>query len=73
MFPAFRAFVHLSQNNYTEAHASFIEVLKIDPKNPVVGTAAILQTVPRAVHRVGQAASVGSNCAREYFVLVNQS
>lgn len=32
----FRAFVYLSQNNYTEAHASFIEVLKTDPKNPVV-------------------------------------
>lgn len=33
-----RAFVYLSQNNYAEAHASFIEVLKIDPKNPVVST-----------------------------------
>lgn len=31
-----RAFVYLCQNNYVEAHASFIEVLKIDPKNPVV-------------------------------------
>ncbi|XP_069573556.1 trafficking protein particle complex subunit 12 isoform X3 [Brachyistius frenatus] len=31
-----RAFVYLSQNNYDEAHASFTEVLKIDPKNPVV-------------------------------------
>uniref|UniRef100_A0A3B4F3J7 Trafficking protein particle complex subunit 12 n=1 Tax=Pundamilia nyererei TaxID=303518 RepID=A0A3B4F3J7_9CICH len=35
-----RAFVHLSQNNYTEAHASFIEVLKIDPKNPVANNNA---------------------------------
>lgn len=34
VFP--RAFVYLSQNNYAEAHTSFIEVLKIDPKNPVV-------------------------------------
>lgn len=31
-----RAFVYLCQNNYVEAHASFTEVLKIDPKNPVV-------------------------------------
>ncbi len=31
-----RAFVYLSQNNYAEAHASFTEVLKMDPKNPVV-------------------------------------
>ncbi|CAG5866178.1 unnamed protein product [Menidia menidia] len=30
-----RAFIYLSQNNYTEAHASFTEVLKTDPKNPV--------------------------------------
>ncbi|XP_023153343.1 trafficking protein particle complex subunit 12 isoform X1 [Amphiprion ocellaris] len=35
-----RAFVYLSQNNYTEAHASFIEVLKIDPKNPVANNNA---------------------------------
>uniref|UniRef100_A0A0E9Q0G6 Uncharacterized protein n=1 Tax=Anguilla anguilla TaxID=7936 RepID=A0A0E9Q0G6_ANGAN len=28
-----RAFVYLSQNNYAEAHASFPDVLKIDPKN----------------------------------------
>ncbi|XP_024662102.2 trafficking protein particle complex subunit 12 [Maylandia zebra] len=35
-----RAFVHLSQNNYAEAHASFIEVLKIDPKNPVANNNA---------------------------------
>lgn len=52
VFSAFRAFVHLSQNNYAEAHASFIEVLKIDPKNPVVRTAAVLQTVPRTVLRL---------------------
>lgn len=31
-----RAFVYLSQNNYGEAHASFMDVLKMDPKNPVV-------------------------------------
>ncbi|KAK6307087.1 hypothetical protein J4Q44_G00222350 [Coregonus suidteri] len=30
-----RSFVYLSQNNYSEAHSSFTEVLKIDPKNPV--------------------------------------
>ncbi|XP_006626461.1 trafficking protein particle complex subunit 12 [Lepisosteus oculatus] len=30
-----RAFVYLSQNNYGEAHKSFSEVLRIDPKNPV--------------------------------------
>ncbi|XP_045917831.1 trafficking protein particle complex subunit 12 [Micropterus dolomieu] len=35
-----RAFVYLSQNNYTEAHASFIDVLKIDPKNPVANNNA---------------------------------
>lgn len=34
----YRAFVYLSQNNYAEAHAFFIEVLKIDPKNPVVSS-----------------------------------
>ncbi|TKS86158.1 Trafficking protein particle complex subunit 12 [Collichthys lucidus] len=35
-----RAFVYLSQNNYGEAHASFVEVLKIDPKNPVANNNA---------------------------------
>ncbi|XP_034531488.1 trafficking protein particle complex subunit 12 [Notolabrus celidotus] len=35
-----RAFVYLSQNNYTEAHGSFAEVLKIDPKNPVANNNA---------------------------------
>uniref|UniRef100_A0A8C9ZQ05 Trafficking protein particle complex subunit 12 n=1 Tax=Sander lucioperca TaxID=283035 RepID=A0A8C9ZQ05_SANLU len=35
-----RAFVYLSQNNYTEAHASFTDVLKIDPKNPVANNNA---------------------------------
>ncbi|KAG9336179.1 hypothetical protein JZ751_002526 [Albula glossodonta] len=35
-----RAFVYLSQNNYAEAHASFSEVLKIDPKNPVANNNA---------------------------------
>uniref|UniRef100_A0A3Q0R697 Trafficking protein particle complex subunit 12 n=1 Tax=Amphilophus citrinellus TaxID=61819 RepID=A0A3Q0R697_AMPCI len=35
-----RAFVYLSQNNYAEAHAAFIEVLKIDPKNPVANNNA---------------------------------
>ncbi|KAM9842137.1 trafficking protein particle complex subunit 12 [Aulostomus maculatus] len=35
-----RAFVFLSQNNYNEAHASFAEVLKIDPKNPVANNNA---------------------------------
>ncbi|XP_061897774.1 trafficking protein particle complex subunit 12 isoform X1 [Entelurus aequoreus] len=35
-----RAFVHLSQNNYAEAHAAFIEVLKMDPKNPVANNNA---------------------------------
>uniref|UniRef100_A0A674P3V3 Trafficking protein particle complex subunit 12 n=1 Tax=Takifugu rubripes TaxID=31033 RepID=A0A674P3V3_TAKRU len=34
------AFVYLCQNNYVEAHASFIEVLKIDPKNPVANNNA---------------------------------
>ena len=37
-----RAFVYLSQNNYSEAHTCFSGVLKIDPKNPVVGTQSIL-------------------------------
>lgn len=35
-----RAFVNLSQNNYTDAHTSFLEVLKIDPKNPVANNNA---------------------------------
>ncbi|KAM3871473.1 trafficking protein particle complex subunit 12 [Diretmus argenteus] len=35
-----RAFVYLSQNNYAEAHTSFAEVLKIDPKNPVANNNA---------------------------------
>ncbi|CAK6976490.1 trafficking protein particle complex subunit 12 [Scomber scombrus] len=35
-----RAFVYLSQNNYSEAHASFVEVLKMDPKNPVANNNA---------------------------------
>ncbi|XP_042356318.1 trafficking protein particle complex subunit 12 [Plectropomus leopardus] len=35
-----RAFVFLSQNNYAEAHASFTDVLKIDPKNPVANNNA---------------------------------
>ncbi|XP_068573831.1 trafficking protein particle complex subunit 12 [Cebidichthys violaceus] len=35
-----RAFVYLSQNNYAEAHASFADVLKIDPKNPVANNNA---------------------------------
>ncbi|XP_066571630.1 trafficking protein particle complex subunit 12 [Amia ocellicauda] len=35
-----RAFVYLSQNNYGDAHKSFSEVLKIDPKNPVANNNA---------------------------------
>ncbi|KAM9786437.1 trafficking protein particle complex subunit 12 [Syngnathus typhle] len=35
-----RAFVHLSQNNYAEAHSSFMDVLKTDPKNPVANNNA---------------------------------
>uniref|UniRef100_A0A3P8UHF3 Trafficking protein particle complex subunit 12 n=1 Tax=Cynoglossus semilaevis TaxID=244447 RepID=A0A3P8UHF3_CYNSE len=35
-----RAFVSLSQNNYAEAHASFTELLKLDPKNPVANNNA---------------------------------
>ncbi|XP_051942639.1 trafficking protein particle complex subunit 12 [Hippocampus zosterae] len=35
-----RAFVYLSQNNYGEAHASFMDVLKMDPKNPVANNNA---------------------------------
>uniref|UniRef100_A0A672HUV4 Trafficking protein particle complex subunit 12 n=1 Tax=Salarias fasciatus TaxID=181472 RepID=A0A672HUV4_SALFA len=35
-----RAFVYLSQNNYGDAHTSFTEVLKIDPKNPVANNNA---------------------------------
>ncbi|XP_061552665.1 trafficking protein particle complex subunit 12 isoform X1 [Phycodurus eques] len=35
-----RAFVYLSQNNYAEAHTSFMEVLKMDPKNPVANNNA---------------------------------
>ncbi|XP_053701068.1 trafficking protein particle complex subunit 12 [Synchiropus splendidus] len=35
-----RAFVYLSQNNYAEAHASFADVLKLDPKNPVANNNA---------------------------------
>lgn len=35
-----RAFVYLSQNNYADAHSSFSEVLKTDPKNPVANNNA---------------------------------
>uniref|UniRef100_A0A4W5P4K0 Trafficking protein particle complex subunit 12 n=1 Tax=Hucho hucho TaxID=62062 RepID=A0A4W5P4K0_9TELE len=35
-----RAFIYLSQNNYSDAHSSFAEVLKIDPKNPVANNNA---------------------------------
>ncbi|XP_034015662.1 trafficking protein particle complex subunit 12 isoform X2 [Thalassophryne amazonica] len=35
-----RAFVYLSQNNYADAHTSFLEVLKTDPKNPVANNNA---------------------------------
>uniref|UniRef100_A0A8C6P998 Trafficking protein particle complex subunit 12 n=1 Tax=Nothobranchius furzeri TaxID=105023 RepID=A0A8C6P998_NOTFU len=35
-----RAFVYLSQNSYAEAHASFLEVLKIDPRHPVTNNNA---------------------------------
>uniref|UniRef100_A0A1A7YHD5 Trafficking protein particle complex subunit 12 n=2 Tax=Iconisemion striatum TaxID=60296 RepID=A0A1A7YHD5_9TELE len=35
-----RAFVYLSQNSYAEAHASFLEVLKIDSKHPVANNNA---------------------------------
>ncbi|XP_072313558.1 trafficking protein particle complex subunit 12 [Eucyclogobius newberryi] len=35
-----RAFVYLSQNNYTEAYSSFTEVLQLDPKNPVANNNA---------------------------------
>uniref|UniRef100_A0A8C9WLY8 Trafficking protein particle complex subunit 12 n=1 Tax=Scleropages formosus TaxID=113540 RepID=A0A8C9WLY8_SCLFO len=35
-----RAFVYLSQNNYAEAHATFSDVLKLDPKNPVANNNA---------------------------------
>lgn len=35
-----RAFVYLSQNNYADAHSSFTEVLKTDPKNPVANNNA---------------------------------
>lgn len=32
----FRAFLHLGQNNFAEAHKFFTEILKIDPSNAVV-------------------------------------
>ncbi|XP_062378985.1 trafficking protein particle complex subunit 12 [Sardina pilchardus] len=35
-----RAFVYLSQNNYSEAHTCFAEVLKVDPMNPVANNNA---------------------------------
>ncbi|XP_077477450.1 trafficking protein particle complex subunit 12 [Stigmatopora argus] len=35
-----RAFIYLSQNNYAEAHEAFMEVLKMDPKNPVANNNA---------------------------------
>ncbi|KAG5266128.1 hypothetical protein AALO_G00250090 [Alosa alosa] len=35
-----RAFVYLSQNNYSEAHTCFAGVLKIDPMNPVANNNA---------------------------------
>ncbi|XP_051502171.1 trafficking protein particle complex subunit 12-like [Myxocyprinus asiaticus] len=35
-----RAFVYLSQNNYTDAHTCFSSTLKTDPKNPVASNNA---------------------------------
>ncbi|XP_053565703.1 trafficking protein particle complex subunit 12 [Bombina bombina] len=35
-----RAFLHLGQNNFSEAHKFFSEVLKLDPKNPVANNNA---------------------------------
>ncbi|XP_068608565.1 trafficking protein particle complex subunit 12 [Brachionichthys hirsutus] len=35
-----RAFVHLSQNSYAEAHASFLRVLDLDPQSPVANNNA---------------------------------
>ncbi|XP_071327200.1 trafficking protein particle complex subunit 12 isoform X1 [Trachinotus anak] len=51
-----RAFVYLSQNNYAEAHASFTEVLKIDPKNPVANnnSAVCLLYLGRLKESLGQ-------------------
>ncbi|KAA0711509.1 Trafficking protein particle complex subunit 12 [Triplophysa tibetana] len=55
-----RAFVHLSQNNYTDAHECFSSVLKIDPKNPVANNnaAVCLLYLGRLKESLGQLESL---------------
>lgn len=55
-----RAFVHLSQNNYADAHVCFSSVLKIDPKNPVASNnaAVCLLYLGRLKESLGQLESL---------------
>uniref|UniRef100_A0A8C5NF64 Trafficking protein particle complex subunit 12 n=1 Tax=Gouania willdenowi TaxID=441366 RepID=A0A8C5NF64_GOUWI len=55
-----RAFLSLSQNNYNEAHQSFTDVLKIDPKNPVANNnaAVCLLYLGRLKESLGQLESL---------------
>lgn len=55
-----RAFVYLSQNNYTDAHVCFTSVLKIDPKNPVANNnaAVCLLYLGRLKESLGQLESL---------------
>ncbi|KAI5618831.1 trafficking protein particle complex subunit 12 isoform X1 [Silurus asotus] len=55
-----RAFVHLSQNNYADAHTCFSDVLKIDPNNPVANNnaAVCLLYLGRLKESLGQLESL---------------
>ncbi|KAI4898457.1 hypothetical protein NFI96_011941, partial [Prochilodus magdalenae] len=55
-----KAFVHLSQNNYAEAHTCFSGILKIDPKNPVANNnaAVCLLYLGRLKESLGQLESL---------------
>ncbi|KAK7152463.1 hypothetical protein R3I93_010627 [Phoxinus phoxinus] len=55
-----RAFVHLSQNNYADAHECFSSVLKLDPKNPVANNnaAVCLLYLGRLKESLGQLESL---------------
>ncbi|XP_069742295.1 trafficking protein particle complex subunit 12 isoform X3 [Narcine bancroftii] len=52
-----RAFLHLGQNNFAEAHKFFTEVTKLDPNNPVV--------VQQAIQRTFRAGTLHQNCETE--------
>ncbi|XP_030627870.1 trafficking protein particle complex subunit 12 [Chanos chanos] len=55
-----RAFLYLSQNNYSEAHTCFSNILNIDPKNPVANNnaAVCLLYLGRLKESLGQLESL---------------